>query len=127
MSWLEQINKMVKRNNKGLQELKYELRPIKNENLDNYFNLARATEEKLQQMASRMETTDEEREKHIKNNIGEMKKRSETVNNKVWNLEMRMDTMGRDQAESSSAKQFQSDALLRKSIAQEKAAPAKTE
>ena len=48
------------------QMLKKEIRYNKNENLDNCFNLARATEEKLQQMSDKVETTDKEREKNIK-------------------------------------------------------------
>ena len=50
----------------------------------------------------------------------EMKKRNDTVNEKLWNLETRMDTMSRDQAESSHAIQSKLDALLRNSIAQDK-------
>ena len=55
-----------------------------------------ATEQKLKQMAERVETTDKEQEKFIKNDIEEMKRRYETENEKLWNLETRMDTMSRD-------------------------------
>ena len=67
-----------------------------------------------------MDTTDKEREKYIKNDKEEMKKQFDTRNNNVWNLEKRIDTMSRDQAESSCAINLKLDALLRNSIAQEK-------
>ena len=79
------------------QELKKELRHNKNENLDNYYDLARATEGKLQQMANKLKTTDKEREKHIQKDMEEMKRRYENVNEKLWSLETRMDTKSRDQ------------------------------
>ena len=56
--------------------MKYDTK--KNENLDNYYVLARATDEKLQQMADKVETTDKEREKHIKKDMKEMKKNGTT-------------------------------------------------
>ena len=43
-----------------------EIRYNKNESLDNCFNLARATEEKLQQMSDKVEATDKGREKYQK-------------------------------------------------------------
>ena len=49
-----------------------------------------------------------------------MKQRYDTVNDKLWNVETRMDTMSKDQAESSCAIQSKLDALLRNSIAQDK-------
>ena len=109
------------------QELKKELRHNKNENLDNYFDLARATEEKLQEMANKIKTTDKEREKHTKKDMEEMKRRCETVRAKLWNLETRMDTMSRDQAETSCAIKPKLDALLRNSYVQEKTVSDKTE
>ena len=52
-------------------------------------------------MADKVETIDKEREKkHIKKDMEEMKKLCDTVNEKLWNLETRMDTMSKDQAES---------------------------
>ena len=42
------------------------------------------------------------------------------MNEKLWNLETRMDTMSKEQAESSGAIQPKLDALLRNSIAQDK-------
>ena len=50
----------------------------------------------------------------------EMKKRYDTVNEKLWKHETRMDTMSKDQAGSSCAIQSKLDALLRNSIAQDK-------
>ena len=119
MAKLEQIDKKMKYSEEDRQELKREVRHNKTENLDNYFVLARATEEKLQQMSDKVEATDKEREKHNKKNMEEMKKRYDTVNEKLWNLETRMDTMGKDQAESSCAIQSKLDALLRHLIAQD--------
>ena len=49
-----------------------------------------------------------------------MKNRYDFVNVKLWNLETSMDTMSKDQAESSCAIQSKLDALLRNSIAQDK-------
>ena len=69
-------------------------------------------------MAGRVETTDKEREKYIRKVMEEMKRRYETVNDKLSNLETRIDTMSRDQAEKSCAIQFKLDALLRNTIAQ---------
>ena len=68
-------------------------------------------------MAERAETTDKEREKYIIKEMDEMKRRYENVNAKLLNLETRMDTMSRDQAENSSAIQSELNALLRNSIA----------
>ena len=60
--------------------MRKEFRHHKNEKLGNYFTLARATEEKLQQMAERVETTGKERENFIKKDTEEMKRLYETVN-----------------------------------------------
>ena len=46
-----------------------------NKYLDSYFNLARATEEKLQHMSDKVEATDIDREKNIKKDMPEMKQR----------------------------------------------------
>ena len=92
---------------------KKEVRHIKNENLDNYYVLARATEEKLQQMADKVERTDKERENYIKTAMEEMKKRYDTVSEKLWNLETRMDKMSKEQAENSGAIQSKLDVLFR--------------
>ena len=120
MANLKQINKKVKCSEEDRRLLKKEIRCNKNENLDNCFHLARPTEEKLQPMSDKIEATDKEREKHIKKDMPEMKQRYDTVNAKLWNLETRMDTMSKDQAESSFAIQSKLDALLRNSTAQNK-------
>ena len=91
----------------------------KNEYLDNYFKLARATEEKLQQMSDKVEPTDRDREKNIKKDMQEKKQLYDTVNSKLGNLETRMDTMSREQAESSCAIQSKLDAILRNAITQD--------
>ena len=57
----------------------------------------------------------------------EMKMQYETVNDKLWNLETRIDTMNKEQAESSCVIQSKLDTLRRKSIAQEKKIQGKTE
>ena len=56
-----------------------------------------------------------------------MRKRYETVNDKLWNLESRMDMMSKEQVDNSCAIQTKLDTLLRNSIAQEKTIPDKTE
>ena len=70
---LEQIDKKLKRAEEDREERKREVRYNKNENLDNYFTLAGAFEEKIPQMAERIETTDKERERFIKMNMEETK------------------------------------------------------
>ena len=107
--------------------MRKEFRHNKNEKLDNYFTLARATEEKLQQIAERVETTGKERENFIKKDTEEMKRLYETVNQKLWNLETRMDTMSRDQVESSCALQSKLDALFTNSITRQKTVSEKSE
>ena len=76
--------------------IKKELRYNKHEYLDNYFNLARATEEKLQQMSDKVEATDGERDKNIKKELQEMKQRYDAVNSQLGSLETRMDTTSQD-------------------------------
>ena len=95
-------------------------------NLDNYFNLARATEEKMHQMADKVQTTNRQGARKIISRKVWRKWRGETVNDKLWNLETRMDSMSREQAESSCAIQSKLDALLRNFMAQEKKIPEKT-
>ena len=98
--------------------IKKELRNNKNEYLENYFKLARATDEKIQQKSDKVEATDKDREKSIKKDMQEMKQRYDTVNSKLGNLKMRMETMSRDQSDSSCAIQSKLDAFLRNSITQ---------
>ena len=70
MAKLEQTVKKLKCSEEDRQMLKKQIRYNKNENLDNCFNLARATEEKLQQMSEKVEATDKERERHQKRHAG---------------------------------------------------------
>ena len=58
MTKLNKIDKKLKCSEEDRLELKKEIRHYKNENLDNYFCLARATEDKLQQMSDEVGTTD---------------------------------------------------------------------
>ena len=66
MTKLNEIDKKLKCCEEDRQKLKKKNWHNQNENLDNYYALARGTEEKLQQMSDKDETTDKEREKHIK-------------------------------------------------------------
>ena len=122
MAKLEQIDKKLKYSEEDRQMLKKEIRYNKSESLDNCFNLARATEEKLQQMSDKVEATDKEseREKNIKKDMQEMKQRYDKVNSKLGSLETRIVTKSRDQAESSCAIQSKLDAILRNSTSQDK-------
>ena len=70
-------------------------------------------------MSDKVEATDKDLEKNIKKDMQEMNQRYDTVNSKLGNLETRMDTMSRDQAESSCAIQSKLDAILRNSITQD--------
>ena len=124
---LEQIDKKLKSSEEDREELKREVRYNKNKNLDNYFTMAIGNEEKLLQMTVRVNQTDKKREKLIKKDVEEMKKKQyETVNDKLWSLETRMDTMSRHQAENSYAIQSKLDALLKNSINQDEAIAEKT-
>ena len=120
MAKLEQIDKKLKCSEEDRQLLKKEIRYKKSESLDHCFNLAKATEERLQQMSDKVEAIDKEREKNINKDMQEMKQRYDTVNSKLGNLETRIDTMSRDQAESSCAIQSKLDAILRNSTSQDK-------
>ena len=115
---LDQIDKKLKCSEEDREVIKKEIRYNKNEYLENYFKLAKATEEKLQQMSDKVEATDKDREKSIKKDMQEMKQRYDTVNSKLGNLDMRMETMSRDQSESSCAIQSKLDTILRNSITQ---------
>ena len=66
-------------------------------------------------MSDKVEATDEDPDKNIKKDMQEMKQRYDTVNSQLGSLETRMDTMRRDQAESSCAIQAKLDAILRNS------------
>ena len=76
-------------------------------------------------MSDKVDATDGERDKNIKKDIQEMKQRYDAVNSQLGSLETRMDTMRRDQAESSCATQTKLDAILRNS--QDKAVTDRTQ
>ena len=78
-------------------------------------------------MSDKVEATDKEREKNIKKDMQEMMQRYDTVNNKLWILETRIDTMSKEQAESSCAIQSKLDALLKNFTAQDKLATDRTQ
>ena len=118
MAKLGQIDKKLKHSEEDRKVIRKELRYNKHEYLDNYFNLARATEENIQQMSDKVNATDEEREKDIKKDLQQMKKRYDDVNNQLGSLETRMEAMSRTQAESSCAIQAKLDAILRNSTSQ---------
>ena len=127
MAKLDQIDKTLKHSEEDRDVMKKELRYNKHEYLDSYFNLAKATEEKLQQMSDNVDTTDGERDKNIKKDMQEMKQRYDAVNSQLGSLETRMDTMSRDQAESSCAIQAKLDAILRNSTSQDRPAAERTQ
>ena len=122
MAKLDQIDKKLKHSEEDREVIRKELRYNKHEYLDNYFNLARATEEKIQQMSGEVNATDEEREKNIKKELQQMKKRYDDVNSQCGSLETRMDAMSSNQAESSCAIQAKLDAILRNSTSQDRPA-----
>ena len=127
MAKLDQIDKKLRHSEEDREVIKKELRYNKHEYLDSYLNLARATEEKLQQMSDKVDATDEEREKNIKKDLQEMKQQNDAVNSQLGSLETRMVAMSRDQAESSCAKQAKLDAILRTSTSQDRPAAARTQ
>ena len=127
MAKLDQIDKRLKHSEEDREVIKKELRYNKHEYLDNYFNLVKATEEKLQQMSDKLDATDGERGKNIKKDMQEMKQRYDAVNSQLGSLETRLDTMRRDQAESSCAIQAKLDAILRNYTSQDRPAVERTQ
>ena len=127
MAKLDQIDEKLKHSEEDRNVIRKEMRNNKHEYLDNYFHLARATEEKLQQMSGKIHTTNGERDKNIRKDMREMKQRYDTVNSQLGSLETRMGTMSRDQAESSSAIQTKLDAILRNSTPQDRPAAERTQ
>ena len=117
---LDQIDKKLKCSEEDREVIKKEIIYNKNEYLDNYFNLARATEEKLKQMLDKVEATDKDREENINKDMQAMKQRYDLVNSKLGSLETRIETMSRDQAESSCAIQAKLDAILRNYTSQDR-------
>ena len=127
MAKLDQIDEKMKHSEVDRNLIRKEMRNNKHEYLDNYFHLARTTEEKLQQMSDKVEITDGERDKNIRKDMLEMKQRYDVVNSQLGSLETRMDTTSRDQAESSSAIQTKLDAILRNSTPQDRPAAERTQ
>ena len=117
---LNQIDKRLKNSEEDREVIKKEIRYNKHEYLDSYFNLAKATEERLKEMSDKVEATNEEREKNIKTDMQQLKNRYDDVNSQLGSLERRMDTMSKSQAESSCAIQAKLDAILRGSTPQER-------
>ena len=111
MAKLDQIDRKIKCSEENRERIKKELRYNKHEYLDNYFNMAKATDEKLQQITDKVEATDKDREEIIKKDKRVRKQRYDAVNSQLGSLETRMDTMSRDQAESSCAIQAKLDAI----------------
>ena len=124
---LDQIDEILKHSEEDRNVIRKEMRNNKHEYLDNYFHLVRATEEKLQKISDKVETTDEERVKNIRKDMREMKQRYDAVNCQLGSLETRRDTMSREQAESSSAIQTKLDAILRNSTQQDRPAAERTQ
>ena len=127
MAKLNQIDKKLKHSEEDREVIRKKLRYNKNEYLDSYFNLVKATEEKLQQMSDKVDTTNEEREKNIRKDMQQLKSRYDDVNSQLGSLETRMDAMSRNQAESSGAIQAKLDAILRNSTTQERPAADRTQ
>ena len=80
MAKLDQIDEKLKHSEEDRDVIRKEIRNNKHEYLDSYFHLARATEEKLQQMSDKIDTTDEERDKNIRKDMREMKQRYDAKN-----------------------------------------------
>ena len=80
MAKLDQIDKKLKHSVEDRDVIRKEIRNNQHEYLDSYFNLAKATEEKLQQMSDKVDTSDEERDKNIRKDMQEMKQRYDAVN-----------------------------------------------
>ena len=78
-------------------------------------------------MSDKVNATDEEREKNIKKDLQQMKQQYDDVNSQLGSLEMRMDAMSRNQAESSCAIQAKLDAILRNSTSQDRPAADRTQ
>ena len=127
MTKLNQIDKQLKYSEEDRDLIRKELKYNKHEYLDSYFNLAKATDERLQQMSDKVDATNEERDKNIKRDMQQLKNRYDDVNSQLGSLEKRMDTMNRNQAESSCAIQAKLDAILRNSTSQERPAADRTQ
>ena len=71
-------------------------------------------------MSDKVEATDGDRDKNIKKDMQEKKQRYDAVISQLGSLDTRMDTMRRDQAESSCAIQAKLDAILKNSTSQDR-------
>ena len=127
MTKLNQIDKRLKYSEEDRDLIRKELKYNKHEYLDSYFNLAKATDERLQQMSDKVDATNEERDKNIKKDMQQLKNRYDDVNSQLGSLEKRMDIMNRNQAENSCAIQAKLDAILRNSTSQERPAADRTQ
>ena len=127
MTKLNQIDKKLKYSEEDRNLIKKELKYNRHEYLDSHFNLAKATDERLQQMSDKVNATNEERDKNIKKDMQQLKNRYDDVNSQLGSLEKKMDIMNRNQAESSSAIQAKLDAILRNSTSQERPAVDRTQ
>ena len=127
MTKLNQIDKKLKYREEDRDLIRKELKYNKHEYLDSYFNLAKATGKRLQQMSDKVDATNEERDKNIKKDMQQLKNRYDDVNSQLGSLEKRMDIMNRNQAESSCAIQAKLDAILRNSTSQERPAADRTQ
>ena len=78
-------------------------------------------------MSDKVDATDGERGKNIKKDMQVMKQRYDAVNSQLGSLETRMDTMSKDQAESSCVIQAKLDAILRYSTSQDRPAADRTQ
>ena len=107
--------------------IRKELRYNKHEYLDSYFNLAKATDERLKEMTDKVEATNKEREGNIKKDLQLLKNRYDDVNSQIGSLEKRLDTTSKNQAESSGAIQTKLDAILRNSTSQGRPAADRTQ
>ena len=127
MAKLNQIYKKLKHSEEDREVIRKELRYNKHEYLDSYFNLAKATDERLKEMTDKVEATNEERDRNIKKDMQQLKNRYDDVNSQLGSLEKRLDTMSKNQAESSCAIQAKLDAILRNSTSQERPAADRTQ
>ena len=75
MAKLDQIDRRLKCSEEDREVIRKELRYNKHEYVDSYFNLAKATEEKLQQMSDKVEATDKDREENINKDMPVIKQR----------------------------------------------------
>ena len=127
MAKLNQIDEKLKHSEEDREVIRKELRYNKHEYLDSYFNLAKAKDEILKEMSDKVEATNEERDKNIKKDMQQLKNRYDDVNSQLGSLEKTIDTMSKNQAESSCAIQAKLDAILRNSTSQERPAADRTQ